>query len=114
MTQTAVENGGLGDISLSRCEISFLMNVTDVDDLGEALDVAAINIGRFGLDSFFVVATDPDSGREWIIHSGQVHTRQELDATRKALRETLDSSEQSGDDDLDEDPNEDPDGDATQ
>lgn len=90
MTETSVENGGLGDISLSRCEIQFLMNVTDVEDLGEALDVAAINLGRYGMDSFFVVATDPDTGRSWVLHQGEVSTQEQLAETHEALRNVLD------------------------
>lgn len=104
MTQTNVENGGLGDISLSKCEISFLMNVSGVEDLGEALDVAAINLGRFGIDSFYVIATDPDTDRQWVIHNGEIHTSEELVTTHDALRAVLDERpSEPAEDDEDED-----------
>lgn len=64
---------------LSRCQITYVMNVRGVDHLGEALDVAATSLMRYGMDSFYILATDPDTGREWVVHGGQIVEEQELD-----------------------------------
>ncbi len=70
--EEAVEVEEEGDVTLSNCQLSFMVNVTDVKTLQEALTVAASNLGRYGMDAFYVLAEDPDSGRQWIVHDGRV------------------------------------------
>lgn len=69
---------------LSRCQITYLINVKDVDHLGEALDVAATSLIRYGMDAFYIMATDPDTGREWLIHNGEIVDQETLDADFQA------------------------------
>lgn len=72
---------------LDRCQITYMINVQGVDHLGEALDVAATSLIRYGMDSFYIVATDPDTGREWIIHNGEIVDPDELEARFQDLSE---------------------------
>lgn len=73
---------------LERAEITFLINVEGVTDLAEALDVAAINLLRHGMDNFHILATDPDTDRQWIIHNGEVSEAQEAaDELERMMRE---------------------------
>lgn len=85
---------------LSRCEVTFLMNVTDVDSLTEALDVAAVSIARYGLDSFQMLATDPDTGRRWLVHHGEItdadKTMAEVERQHDEQMAELDDEDQRG------------------
>jgi hypothetical protein len=76
-------------IELERCEISFLINVTGINDLAEALDVAAGSLGRYGMDAFYILATDPDSGRQWIINDGKVMDADEATEELERQRDEL-------------------------
>lgn len=68
----------LADIPLSRCDIQFVIQVTDADTLGGALDMATLSLARYGLNSFYVQATDPDTGREWIIANGEIRDAEQF------------------------------------
>jgi len=76
LVEGVMEEDGNADereqIPLSRCDISFLINVRNVESLDEAMDTAATSLGRFGMDAFYILATNPDTGQQWIIHNGQV------------------------------------------
>lgn len=85
------EETGVGDdttIPLSRCDLTFLIHVDDVTHLHQAVDVAALNMIRYGLDSFHILATDPDTGRRWILRDGQVFPAEELLAEIEQQRES--------------------------
>lgn len=66
------------DVDLERCDLAFLINLVDIKSLSEAVDIAAVNLGRYGLDAFQILATDPDTGRQWIIHDGKVQDATEF------------------------------------
>ena len=72
---------------LSRAQITYMINVRDVEHLGEALDIAATSLIRYGMDSFWIVATDPDTGREWLVHNGQIQDPEELETAHEALEQ---------------------------
>lgn len=76
-------------IELERCEISFLINVNGINDLAEALDVAAGSLGRYGMDAFYILATDPDTGRQWIINDGRVMDADEATEELERQRDEL-------------------------
>jgi hypothetical protein len=61
---------GIPDIPLTRCDLHFIINLKDVSSLAEALDTAAISLGRYGMNDFYVLATNPDTGDQWIVQNG--------------------------------------------
>lgn len=67
------------DIELERAEVQFLLNIDKITSLAEALDIAATNLGRYGMDSFFVLVTDPDTNRQWVVHNGEISDAHELE-----------------------------------
>lgn len=61
-----------GSVALSgRCEVTLSMSLTGVTSLEHALDTAAINLGRYGVDPFYVILTDPETGRRWVVNGGR-------------------------------------------
>lgn len=74
------------DIPLERCDITFVINVHQAETLGTALDTAAVSLARYGLNAFYLLATDPDTGRQWIVHDGQVTDAEDAEAELAELR----------------------------
>lgn len=60
------------DPELSRCSFQLMINTYDVKSLREGLDRAALSVGHFGLGAFFIIATDPSSGDQWVVDGDQV------------------------------------------
>lgn len=71
-TEQVEERETVQDVQLNRCDVAFLLNVHNVQTLAEALDLAAANLGHNGLRSFYVLATDPETGRQWVIQDGEI------------------------------------------
>ena len=53
-----------------RCQITLTMTV-QADTVGEGMNTAAISLARFGMDSFYLMVEDLDSGQRWIVHNGE-------------------------------------------
>lgn len=68
----SLEVATLSEIPLSRCDITFVISVDNAGTLGNAIDMGALSLARYGLNAFYVLATDPDTGREWIINDGRI------------------------------------------
>lgn len=60
------------------CDFSFLVNVRGAKTLDDALETMALNIGLNGIDSFHILATDPETDRQWIITQGEVYDAADL------------------------------------
>lgn len=61
------------DIKLNgRCEVTLHLSVHDVSTLSEALNITATSLGRYGIDPFYIVATDPDTDQQWIVNGDHV------------------------------------------
>lgn len=67
-------------IELSRATVQLMINVDDVSTLDEAVSVAALNFGRYGLDAFYMLVTDPDTGRQWQVIEGQASGTEDDDS----------------------------------
>lgn len=70
-----------GPIPLSdgRCEITLHLSLSDVNTLQEALDTAAVTLGRYGMDPFYVLALDPASGKQWVTNAGRTFQEESQD-----------------------------------
>lgn len=79
--ETFIPAEGIPDIPLERCNLHFILNLTEVDSLADALDQAAVTLGRYGMDAFYVLAADPDTDRQWIVQGGVATTAEEELAT---------------------------------
>lgn len=62
------------DVSLENCDITFITRVSEVSTLGEAAEVTALNIIRYGLDSYYLLYTDTDTGQQYISEGGKFYT----------------------------------------
>lgn len=77
------------DIPVTNVDVTFLTNVQDDGEgmtLGEAANVAALNLIRIGLDGYNVMLTDRDTGRQWVATGGvfielAVAPEEQVDAT---------------------------------
>ena len=58
------------EVPVIECDVIFTTHVSDVSNLGEAAEVMALNIIRFGLDSYYVLYTDTDTGKQWVSNGG--------------------------------------------
>ena len=57
--------------ALRRVVFHMTLSAYDIESLREGVDIAALNIGRYGLGAFFMVATDPVTGEQWVIQDGE-------------------------------------------
>lgn len=63
--------------------LSLYMTVRDPGTLGEAFDSFNASLGRFGTDSFYVIAQEGETGRKWILNGGRVLTEEEVEAAEE-------------------------------
>lgn len=61
-------------VPMSNVEITLTIKVNDVRDLTDALDIAALGIIRKGMDAFYVIAKDLDSGESWFVNNGEIYS----------------------------------------
>lgn len=79
------------DPSLKRAQFSLVINTYEIDNLREGVDLMSMLFGKHGLSAFFVVATDPDTGEQWVIQDGEyVIPMDEWEARAKSLDEADD------------------------
>lgn len=78
----------------SRFDITLLINVRNVENLNQALDVAATSVGRYGLDAFYILATNPDTGEQFVVHEDEILPADEAtkDLEKIANEQTADGS----------------------
>lgn len=60
------------NIPMRNGQLAFVINVQGVNNLGEALDQGAINLMRWGMDSFYILATNTDTGDEYVVSNNSV------------------------------------------
>lgn len=89
--------------AVQSCEITFSINVSNVRNLTEAVNVAAIQLMRFGLDAFYLEATDMDTDEVYIIHNGDVMRAEDVAADFEDLKEEI-QAQAAADDADNEDP----------
>jgi len=73
-------------IPMKNAQVGFLINVSDVSDAGEAMNRAAISMLRFGMDDFYVMVTDTDTGDEYLVRDGEI-----IPATAEAIASITES-----------------------
>ena len=59
------------EIELAECEVMFITKVSGVANLGEAAEVAALNIIRNGLDSYYILYTNDETGEQYLSEAGR-------------------------------------------
>jgi len=84
---------------VENCEINFSINVAGVHNLTEAINVAAIQLMRFGLDAFYLEATDTDTDTTYIIHNGNVMSFDDVEADFEEAKAELNARLEATEDD---------------
>lgn len=58
---------------LTRCQFNLMVQTYDIESLREGLDIASLNMGRYGFGGFFVIATNPANGEQWVVDGDRVY-----------------------------------------
>lgn len=59
------------EIPMTSCDVIFTTRVSQISSLGEAAETTALNIIRNGLDSYYILFTDLETGEQYISEGGQ-------------------------------------------
>ncbi len=66
-------------IEIENASIHFEVNVPDVRTLAEAVDLAIVKVGRYGLEPLNVIIQDDDNpARRWLMREGKLYDLLEL------------------------------------
>jgi hypothetical protein len=60
-------------------EVTLNLTLSNIDTLQNGLDTAAATLGRYGMDPFYVLVTEPSTGRRWVVHGSNIFREPEPD-----------------------------------
>ena len=72
-------------------EITFVLNIAGADNLGEAVNRAALIMARYGTDALYMLATDTGNGNQWIVQNGTILDAEAIRAANAEMVEDLDA-----------------------